>query len=266
MRLLVRPEQQQTVLDALQSALGGDSRAKTMILPLEAVLPRPPEPEESESDRQAQTRRSRESLYTEVESGARLDSYFLLMVLFSTIVATIGLLEDNVAVVIGAMVIAPLLGPNLALALATALGDRDLMWRSLRSNLVGLFLAIGLAFLIALLWAVNVESRELLSRTDVGLDSVALALTSGAVRRAGRGDGRGRAAAAGGHAGPDARRGRLYRGAGGGTVAGGQRGLRQPRRQAGVPLSRASSRAPGWRSARRASRWRCTSASGWWRW
>lgn len=180
MRLLVRPEQQQTVLDALQAALGGDSRAKTMILPLEAVLPRPPEPEQSESDRQAQTRRSRESLYTEVESGARLDSYFLLMVLFSTIVATIGLLEDNVAVVIGAMVIAPLLGPNLALALATALGDRDLMWRSLRSNLVGLSLAIALAFLIALLWTVNVESRELLSRTDVGLDSVALALASGA--------------------------------------------------------------------------------------
>jgi len=37
-------------------------------------------------------------------------------------VVAIGLLKDNVAVVIGAMVIAPLLGPNLAMALGTALG------------------------------------------------------------------------------------------------------------------------------------------------
>ena len=42
----------------------------------------------------------------------------------------IGLLKDNVAVVIGAMVIAPLLGPNLAMALGTALGDTDLMWKA----------------------------------------------------------------------------------------------------------------------------------------
>lgn len=180
MRLLVRSEQQQPVLDALQAAVGGDARARTLVLPVEAVLPRPPEPEEEEAERYAQTRRSRESLYTEVETGARLDSQFLLMVVFSTIVAAIGLIEDNVAVVIGAMVIAPLLGPNLALALATALGDRDLMGRALQSNLAGLLLAIALSFLIALFWPVNVQSAELLARTDVGLDSVALALASGA--------------------------------------------------------------------------------------
>lgn len=180
MRLLVRSEQQQPVLDALQAAVGGDARARTLVLPVEAVLPRPPEPEEGEAEHYAQTRRSRESLYTEVETGARLDSQFLLMVVFSTIVAAIGLIEDNVAVVIGAMVIAPLLGPNLALALATALGDRDLMGRALQSNLAGLLLAIALSFLIALFWPVNVQSAELLARTDVGLDSVALALASGA--------------------------------------------------------------------------------------
>jgi uncharacterized membrane protein len=48
---------------------------------------------------------------------------FVTMVVLSTIVAAIGLLKDSVAVIIGAMVIAPLLGPNVALALATALGD-----------------------------------------------------------------------------------------------------------------------------------------------
>ena len=99
---------------------------------------------------------------------------------FSTIVATIGLIEDNVAVVIGAMVIAPLLGPNIALAFGTALGDRVLITRALKTNLAGMLLALGLALLIGLLWPANIESRELMARTDVGLDGIVLALVSGA--------------------------------------------------------------------------------------
>ncbi len=180
MYLLVRPEKQQAVLDALQSALGKLEHTRILILPVEATLPRPAELEEDEAERYARTRRTREALYDEIQSGARLDSYFLLMVLFSTIVAAIGLLEDNVAVVIGAMVIAPLLGPNLALALATALGDRELMWQALRTNLAGLALAAGLAALIGMILPVNIGSAELAARTDVAMDSIALALASGA--------------------------------------------------------------------------------------
>lgn len=98
----------------------------------------------------------------------------------STIVVAIGLLEDNVAVVIGAMVIAPLLGPNIALALATALGDTELIWKSLKTGAIGFVVALGLSILIGKLWHLNFDSRELLARTDVGLDSIALALASGA--------------------------------------------------------------------------------------
>lgn len=50
-----------------------------------------------------------------------------MLVVLSTIVAAIGLIEDNMAVVIGSMVIAPLLGTNPAFGLGTALGDVRLM-------------------------------------------------------------------------------------------------------------------------------------------
>ena len=97
----------------------------------------------------------------------------------ATIVAAIGLVEDNVAVVIGAMVIAPLLGPNIALALASTLGDRELMKQSLKTNGVGLGIAFGLSVVLGMLLPADLESRELLSRTDVELDSIVLALASG---------------------------------------------------------------------------------------
>ena len=179
-RLLVTPEKRQETLDALQAILGNSETAKWFVMPVEAALPRQEEKKPQEEDKKDSVTTTREELYNSVEKSARLDSNFLLLVFLSTIVVAIGLLEDNVAVVIGAMVIAPLLGPNIALALGTALGDSSLMWKSLKTTLAGLILALGLCFLIGMLWPLNFESKELLARTDVGLDSAVLAFASGA--------------------------------------------------------------------------------------
>ncbi|GIS84229.1 MAG: hypothetical protein CM1200mP16_05290 [Nitrospina sp.] len=102
------------------------------------------------------------------------------MVFLSTVVVAIGLLENNVAVVIGAMVIAPLLGPNIALALGAALGDAHLMWKAFKTIITGIGLAMFLSIGLGMYHPMNLDSPELLARTDAGLDSMALALASGA--------------------------------------------------------------------------------------
>lgn len=178
-RLLVRPEKQQAVMDALQSLLATADDTRILVLPVEATLPRIEE-DDLESEKQSSVTRSREELYQKIVSGAKLDSNFMYMVIMSTIVAAIGLLEDNVAVVIGAMVIAPLLGPNMALAFATTLGEGKLLWSALKSNLAGLLTALTLSVLIGVIWPLNFDSHELIMRTDVGMDGVVLALVSGA--------------------------------------------------------------------------------------
>ena len=178
-RLLVRPEKQQAVMDALQSLLATADDTRILVLPVEASLPRLEE-DSPEDEKQSSVTRSREELYQKIVSGAKLDSNFMYMVIMSTIVAAIGLLEDNVAVVIGAMVIAPLLGPNMALALATTLGEGKLLWSALKSNLAGLLTALTLSVLIGFIWPLNFDSHELMMRTDVGMDGIVLALVSGA--------------------------------------------------------------------------------------
>ena len=178
-RLLVRPERQQSVMDALQSLLATADDTRILVLPVEAALPRI-EDSDLEDEKQNSITRSREELYQKIVSGAKLDSNFMYMVIMSTIVAAIGLLEDNVAVVIGAMVIAPLLGPNMALAFATTLGEGKLLWSALMSNMAGLLTALLLSTLIGFIWPLNFDSRELMMRTDVGMDGVVLALVSGA--------------------------------------------------------------------------------------
>ena len=183
--MIVRPEKRQVVLDALQSAIGSTEGARINVLPLEVTLPRPVE-KEDEDDRRSVSG-SREELYNEIEKGAKLDGNYLLLVFLSTIVATIGLVENNVAVIIGAMVIAPLLGPIIALAFSSTLGDGTLMARALWAAITGLGISFLLSVLLGIAWPLDIArgemliaSGELLSRTDVGLDGAVLALASGA--------------------------------------------------------------------------------------
>ena len=179
-RLILGDEKRQEVMDALQGALGNSAKAKIVVLGAEAVLPRVDTNGDNPSAKVAAGTTTREELYNSIEASARLNGTYLILVVLSTIVVAIGLLADNVAVVIGAMVIAPLLGPNIALALAAALGDTELIWQALKTGAVGLIVASVLSVLIGKMWHLNFDSQELLARTDVGLDSVALALASGA--------------------------------------------------------------------------------------
>lgn len=177
MRIQISDERAQAVLDALQKSLGTDTAARIVVFGIEASLPRPPEKKGAKEDAAIAIR---ESMYQDIEKSTRLDVNFLVLVVLSTIVASIGLIENNVTVVIGAMVIAPLLGPNLALALGTALGDTALMWKAGRTNGAGIAVSLLVALGIAFIWPVDITSHELLARTDVGMDSVILALASGA--------------------------------------------------------------------------------------
>jgi len=178
-RMLVRPDKQQAIIDAVQGLLASTENSRLLVLPVEATMPRVEEAN-VEEQKQKSISRSREELYQNIVAGAKFDNNYVYMVIMSTIVAAIGLLEDNVAVVIGAMVIAPLLGPNIALSFATSLGEGKLLWSALKSNVMGTGIALMLSVLIGLLWPLNFDSHELMARTDVGMDGVVLALVSGA--------------------------------------------------------------------------------------
>ena len=176
-RMLVADDRLQRVLDGLQTFLGAQTSARILVLPVEISLPKPDEAERQAEDASPA---AREAIFNEMEKISRLDRNYVLLVLLSTVVAAIGLIEDNVAVLVGAMVIAPLLGPNLALSFGTALGDRHLVGRAAVTLGVGAGLAIFLSAIMGFFWPEAIDSYELQSRTRVGLDSVALALAAGA--------------------------------------------------------------------------------------
>ncbi len=169
----------QPLIDALQATLSGDSTARIVLLPALATIPEIKE-DADDTRRAKPLPAAREELYVGVAQGAELNNTFLLLVLLSTLVAALGLLQNNVAVVIGAMVIAPLLGPNLAFAFGAALGDRSLMLNALRTNMIGIGITIGITALAGRFLPLDLSSRELVTRTTVSYASVVIALASGA--------------------------------------------------------------------------------------
>lgn len=182
MRIIASKIDRQQLLDRIQFALRHDEGWRVVISKPEAIIPHIVSEDvgDEKSNVLKSKTASREELYQNIMSGAALDRNFIVLTFLSTIVAAIGLVQNNVAVLIGAMVIAPLLGPNLAFAFGTAIGDKGLMIKGLRTAVVGMILAITLSMMVPFLLPVNLNAIELMSRTTVGFDGVVLALASGA--------------------------------------------------------------------------------------
>ncbi|MGD2174679.1 MAG: TIGR00341 family protein [Candidatus Brocadiaceae bacterium] len=191
-KILMPAEQAEAVLDHLESNYGGMEGFRILLLPVQAALPRPELPPEppaqapfEESPKALPTRISRQELYADITASAQLTRVFLAMIALSSVVAAIGMWRNNVAVIIGAMVIAPLLGPNMAVAFATTLGDSALGRRALKTNLVGIGAALALSILIGLILSlalhepVSPQIGELMLRSRVRLADVVLALAAG---------------------------------------------------------------------------------------
>ena len=182
MEIVVEKGKGQPILDALQSLLSGVPDWRVVVMPIEATLPRidPPKEAAPKDEPKAKTTTMREELYQKVSGDSQLNWDFIVLTVLSSIVAAIGLNEDSVAIVIAAMVIAPLLGPILAFALATALGDLSLMKQAVKTAGTGLVIGFLFALGLTTFLPVNVDSLELVSRTIIGPEIIALALASGA--------------------------------------------------------------------------------------
>ena len=178
-RVLVPASRGQAALDAIHRAVIGCTDWRINVIPVEATLP-PPARSDGVGRGVPGGGSMREEIYQDVAGGSRLDLNFIVLVVLSTAVAAIGLISDNVAVIIGAMVIAPLLGPNLAFALGAALGDRYLMGRAAVTNAAGVSLSFAICVALGAVLADPTGSEEIMSRTNVGLEGVALAIASGA--------------------------------------------------------------------------------------
>ena len=184
--VLVDSGRSEGLMDRFEKMFTALAGFRLVLIPVEAALPRVDAQPEPPSDPPGPlgtigtARISREELYADIVDSTRLSSVYVAMVVLSTLVAAIGLLTGNVAVIIGAMVIAPFLGPNVALALSTCLADYELGKNGFRTLLCGVAIAFVLAAALGALLDVDPTAAEIQSRTRASLSDIVLAMASGA--------------------------------------------------------------------------------------
>ncbi len=180
LRVLVSTGSSEPILDDLEQRFESLDDFRVVLMQAEATLPRPKEKEDSIARKANAARLNREELYTDSLETARFTPTFLAMVALSTVVAAVGLMRDSPVIVLSAMVIAPLLGPNMALALSATLGDRELARTAFKSAVFGLLLVLAISGLLGWVLPVDPEVGEIESRSAVHLADLALALAAGA--------------------------------------------------------------------------------------
>lgn len=180
-RVLLSGEQSEGFLEWLDENHGLTEARRATITAVEAVAPQLQEDDaREESDDATVGRISRDELYQDAKEATELTPTYYGLVALSTIVAIGGMLRDNTAVVIGAMVIAPLIGPNIGLALGTTLGDVALLKRAILSNLAGLAIGLAIAVGAGAILPVDPSVQELALRARIGYPDLVLALAAGA--------------------------------------------------------------------------------------
>jgi uncharacterized hydrophobic protein (TIGR00271 family) len=118
-------------------------------------------------------------VYQELSRGAQPGINYFVLIVLSCIIAALGLLLDSPAVVIGAMLVAPLMSPIMAFSLGLVLGDLRLTRFSTEAILKGVALAVIITAFIGLLSPIKGVTGEMLARAQPTLLDMGVALMSG---------------------------------------------------------------------------------------
>lgn len=124
-----------------------------------------------------------DTLFFEAEQGRGRTVQFLVQMVLATVIATLGVLTDSTAVVIGAMVVAPLMLPLLAAGLSLGMGWPRRLVRSLALAALGIVLAVGVAFVLVRALGMGIDlqaNSQVSSRIAPTVPDLLIAVASGA--------------------------------------------------------------------------------------
>jgi uncharacterized hydrophobic protein (TIGR00271 family) len=120
-------------------------------------------------------------LVTIQEDSGTFSLDFEVLIIISAVLASVGLLLNSNAVIIGAMLVAPLMAPLIAFATGMSIGDIHLSRRAILTLLAGLLGALFVSYLIGAITATSIITSEMASRGNPSYLDLIVALASGVI-------------------------------------------------------------------------------------
>jgi uncharacterized hydrophobic protein (TIGR00271 family) len=118
-------------------------------------------------------------IYKELDQAQQIDISYIALVVISAHIATLGLIVNSAAVIIGAMIIAPLMGPIMAGGLSFAISDNHLGGKAFKSISLGIVLSVFFSATVTFISPLKENTSEILIRTSPNIMDLFIALFSG---------------------------------------------------------------------------------------
>ena len=119
-------------------------------------------------------------VYRSMQAAALPTIDFFVLITLAATIAMLGLLQNSAAVIIGAMLVAPLMSPILAMGMALVQGDLRLLATAAESTTKGIVLAIVVGTIFTFISPLDAATSEIMARTSPNLLDLMVALASGA--------------------------------------------------------------------------------------
>jgi uncharacterized hydrophobic protein (TIGR00271 family) len=161
-------------IDELKRIGISTSYGRINIIPILGLIPRPSKRADKENKVQSI---SFEELFQLIEPATHSDFIYITFCIISSIIAALGLIYDNAAVIIGSMLLSPLMGPIIGTSFGTIINDRRMLKRSLLTETTGIILSISIGLILG--FSSNIPSPEMIARTNPTLADFGLAIASG---------------------------------------------------------------------------------------
>jgi uncharacterized hydrophobic protein (TIGR00341 family) len=181
-KILLQAEDSEKMIDKISRLFKKGETFRLIVQDVEATLPlveTPPAQIMPVKKHIGRLSVSREELYNQVVSMAQFNYVYVLMVALAAVIASFGFIEDKWVVIIGSMVVAPLIAPNIALSLGVVLGDMELGKMGLWAMGGGVLIALFLALAIGLVYPFELTSQSLQGSLVFNYPDLIVALASG---------------------------------------------------------------------------------------
>lgn len=126
-----------------------------------------------------QEKENEQEIIESIRKGVEFKGTNLWVLIFATFIASLGLNTNSTAVIIGAMLISPLMGPIMGFGLGLAIFDFELIKRSFRNFITAVIFSVITSTLYFLVSPISEAQSELLARTQPTVYDVLIAFFGG---------------------------------------------------------------------------------------
>jgi len=159
-------------IEGLKSRGVGVEYGYVDILDLKASLPREAEEKSNDSKIQREATLAVEEIYDNVKKQSSLSFDYIAFIILAAIMAGIGLIQNNVTVIVASMLLSPLMGPMLGVAFGYVIRDNALLLKGTKNELIGLALSLLVGAVLAVFMFLFLPDMVPIIQNDVGTGTI----------------------------------------------------------------------------------------------